>query len=192
MVIFVDRVLGLTALVLIAASGAFTASLFGMHMPGARWFPGVQLNYARQVLRHADAAHAAGHPAIVWSDEPGLAAGQVHAMSWPELRRQVGALTHALRRLGIREGDRVAGYLPNRPETAVAFLACASLGAIWSVCSPDMGPVAVLDRFRQIEPALLFTVDGYRFGHVAHDRRGVVGELVAALPSLRQIGRAHV
>ncbi|MBQ0957828.1 acetoacetate--CoA ligase [Ideonella sp. 4Y11] len=164
-----------------------TAVLADARMPGARWFPGAQVNYAQQVLRHTDSAHAAGHPAIVWTDEAGLAAGQVHALSWPELRRQVGALAASLTHLGVGPGDRVVAFLPNRPETAVAFLACASIGAIWSVCSPDMGPVAVLDRFRQIEPAVLIATDGYTFGGVAHDRRAVVAELVAALPTLQHV-----
>jgi len=163
------------------------AVLGDAQMPGARWFPGAQVNYAQQVLRHADTAHAAGHPAIVWTDEAGLAAGQLQELSWPELRRQVGALAAALTRLGVGRGDRVVAFLPNRPETAIAFLACASIGAIWSVCSPDMGPVAVLDRFRQIEPAVLIATDGYSFGGIAHDRRAVVTELVAALPTLRQV-----
>lgn len=162
-----------------------TVALADARMPGARWFPGVQLNHARQALRHADAAHASGHPAIVWADEPLLRAGQVHEIDWPTLRAQVGALAAALKALGVRRGDRVAALLGNRPEAVVAFLACASIGAVWSVCSPDMGPVAVLDRFRQIEPVLLFAADGYRFGGTAHDRRALVGELVAGLPSLR-------
>ena len=165
----------------------YSAALAEHRMPGAQWFPGAQLNYARQVLRHADAAHAAGHPAIVWADEASLAAGQLHELSWPELKRQVGTLAASLQALGVGAGDRVVAYLPNRPETIVAFLAIASVGAIWSVCSPDMGPVAVLDRFRQIEPKLLFTVDGYRFGGVAHDRRSVVRGLVAALPTLQHV-----
>src|SRR5574343_357145 len=151
-------------------------------MPGAQWFPGTRVNYAAQVLRHADTAHAAGHPAIVWTDEDGLGAGRLHELSWPELRRQVGALAAAWRALGIGPGDRVVAVLPNRPETVVAFLACASLGAVWSLCSPDMGPTAVLDRFRQIEPVLMIAGDGYRFGGVAHDRRAAVDELVAGLP----------
>ena len=154
-------------------------------MPGARWFPGAQLNYARQALRHAERAHAAGHPAIVWRDETmGRALAE---LSWPELRRQVASLAAHLKRLGVRRGDRVCAWLPNRPETVVAFLACASVGAVWSVCSPDMGPLAVLDRFRQIEPVLLFACDGYRHGGVAHDRREVLASLLRELPSLRHV-----
>jgi len=156
-------------------------------MPGARWFEGTQLNYAQQVLRHADAAHAAGHPAIVFADEALLAQGRVTEVSWPELRRQVAAAAAALRRMGVGRGDRVCAVLPNRPETAVVFLAVASLGAIWSICSPDMGPVAVLDRFRQIEPKVLVACDGYRWGGVAHDRRALLRELLAALPSVQHV-----
>ena len=152
----------------------FSAVLAERRMPGASWFPGAQVNYARQVLRHGARADAAGHPAIVWSDEASLARGELHHLSWPELARQVGTLAASLHRLGVRRGDRVVAVLPNRPETAVAFLAVASIGAVWSLCSPDMGPVAVLDRFRQIEPVLLFAADGYRFGGVAHERGALV------------------
>ncbi|MFO1339653.1 MAG: acetoacetate--CoA ligase [Burkholderiaceae bacterium] len=165
----------------------FDTVLVDERMPGARWFPGAQVNYARQVLRHADATHAAGHPAIVWADEPRLQAGQLGMLAWPELADQVGALAASLRRLGVARGDRVVAVLPNRPETAIAFLATASIGAVWSVCSPDMGPVAVLDRFRQIEPTLIFAADGYRFGGQAHDRRGLVAELLQGLPSLAHV-----
>ena len=156
-------------------------------LPGARWFEGAQVNYAQQVLRHAEAAHAAGHAAILFADEPMLAAGRVQSLSWPELRRQVSACALALKRLGVQRGDRVCAYLPNRPETAVVFLACASLGAIWSICSPDMGPVAVLDRFRQIEPKVLVACDGYRYGGAAHDRRAVLRELIEQLPSVQHL-----
>ncbi|MDT7833784.1 acetoacetate--CoA ligase [Aquabacterium sp. OR-4] len=154
-------------------------------MPGARWFSGAQVNYAQQVLRHADALHAAGHPAIVFADEPLLAAGQLRELSWPELRRQVASMALALRGMGVQRGDRVCAVLANTPETAVVFLACASIGALWSVCSPDMGPVAVLDRFRQIEPTVLIAADGYRWGGQAYDRRAVLAELLAGLPSVR-------
>src|SRR5262245_64012545 len=156
-------------------------------MPGARWFDGAQVNYARQALRHAADAHAAGHPAIVFADEAMLADGRLRELSWPELRREVGALALALRRMGVRRGDRVCAYLPNRPDTAVAFLACASVGAIWSICSPDMGQLAVLDRFRQIAPKVLIACDGYRYGGVAHDRRGVVRELLEQLGSVAHV-----
>jgi acetoacetyl-CoA synthetase len=153
-------------------------------MPGAVWFPGAQVSYAQQVLRHADAAHAAGHPALVFQNERLAAPVET---SWPELQRQVAVLATQMQRLGVQRGDRVVAWLPNTPHTIVAFLACASLGAIWSVCSPDMGPVAVLDRFRQIEPKLLFAVDGQVWGGVTHDRRAVLRELLAGLPTLRHL-----
>jgi acetoacetyl-CoA synthetase len=151
------------------------------HMPGAQWFPGAQVNYAQQVLRHVDAADAAGQPAIVSDDER----GQVREMSWPELRRQVAALALALRDRGVQRGDRVAAYLPNVPETVVAFLACASLGAVWSVCAPDMGTQAVVDRFRQITPRVLIAADGVHYAGRPMDRAATVAELRAALPSVQ-------
>jgi acetoacetyl-CoA synthetase len=153
-------------------------------MPGAHWFPGAQLNFARQALRHTDAAHAAGHPAIVFQNE--RMAAPV-ATTWPELKRQVGAFAARLQAAGVQPGDRVCAYLPNTPHTVVAFLACASVGAIWSVCSPDMGPVAVLDRFRQIAPRLLVAVDGQVWGGVTHDRRPVLREVLAGLPSVQHL-----
>jgi acetoacetyl-CoA synthetase len=153
-------------------------------MPGAQWFPGAQVNYARQVLRHADRAHAAGHPAIVFQSERMAAPTPLH---WPELQRQVAVLAGRLRAMGVQPGDRVGAYLPNIPQTIVAFLACASLGAVWSVCSPDMGPVAVLDRFRQIEPVVLIAVDGQHYGGRAHDRRPVLHQVLAGLPSVRHL-----
>ncbi|HSQ73569.1 MAG TPA: AMP-binding protein, partial [Rubrivivax sp.] len=153
-------------------------------MPGATWFPGAQVNYTRQVLRHADAAHAAGHPAIVFQNERMAAPVE---MSWPELRRQVGCFAARLRDAGVAPGDRVCAYLPNTPHAVVAFLATASLGAIWSVCSPDMGPVAVLDRFRQIAPKVLLAVDGQVWGGVQHDRRPVLREVLDGLPSVRHL-----
>ena len=153
-------------------------------MPGAQWFAGAQVNYTQQALRHADAAHAAGHPAIVFQNERMAAPVET---SWPELRRQVGAFAAQLKAAGVARGDRVVAYLPNTPHTVVAFLAVASLGALWSVCSPDMGPVAVLDRFRQIEPKVMLAADGQVWGGVAHDRRRVLQELLAGLPTVQHL-----
>jgi len=150
-------------------------------MPGAQWFPGAQVNYAQQVLRHVDAAQAAGQPAIVSDDE----LGQTREMPWSELRRQVAALALALRDSGVQRGDRVAAYLPNVPETVVAFLACASLGAVWSVCAPDMGTQAVVDRFRQITPRVLIAADGVHYAGRPLDRSAAVAELRTALPSVQ-------
>ena len=165
----------------------FTSVLEAEAMPGARWFPGAQVNYAQHLFSHADAAHAAGQPAIVFQNEAMQARGELQQIGWPELRRQVASLAVELRRLGVRRGDRVVAFLPNIPQTVVAFLACASLGAIWSVCSPDMGPVAVLDRFRQIEPKVLIACDGYTYGGVTHDRLPVLRGLLDELPGVRDV-----
>jgi len=150
-------------------------------MPGAQWFPGAQVNYARQVLRHADAADAAGLPAIVSSNEK----REHRELSWPELRRQVASLALHLQAQGVQPGDRVAAYLPNVTEAVVAFLATVSIGGVWSICAPDMGTHAVLDRFRQIEPKVLIAVDGVTYGGRDHDRLAVLTELRAALPSVQ-------
>jgi acetoacetyl-CoA synthetase len=156
-------------------------------MPGARWFPGAQVNYAQHLFSHADAAHAAGHPAIVFANEAMFERGELLEIGWPELRRQVASLAAALQKMGVQPGDRVCAILPNIPQTVVAFLACASLGAVWSVCSPDMGPVAVLDRFRQIEPKVLIACDGYTYGGVAHNRLDVLKGLLTGLPSVHDV-----
>jgi acetoacetyl-CoA synthetase len=160
-----------------------TAVLAESRMPGARWFPGAQVNYAREVLRHVDAAHAAGMPAIVSDNE----LGEVREMSWPEMRRQVASVALTLKSLGVKRGDRVAAYMPNVPETMVAFLACSSIGAIWSVCAPDMGTAAVADRFRQIEPKVLIAVDGVHYGGKPLDRSAVLRELRGQLPSVQKL-----
>jgi acetoacetyl-CoA synthetase len=156
-------------------------------MPGAEWFRGARVNYARHLLRHVEPSHAAGHPAIVFRNEALQVRGETLEIAWPELRRQVGALAAELAKLGVSPGDRVAAFMPNVPQAAIAFLACASLGAVWSICSADMGPLALLDRFRQIEPVLLFACDGYAYGGVAHDRMPVLVELLADLPTLRHV-----
>ncbi len=160
-----------------------SAVLLDKGMPDCQWFVGATLNYTEQVLRHADAAHKAGFLAIVSENEQGL----IREMSWPELRRQVASMAISLRELGITRGDRVAAYMPNTPETIIAALACFSIGAVWSVCSPDMGTAAVLDRFKQITPKALIAVDGVFYGGKAMDRSGVVAELTAELPSLANV-----
>ncbi|MCA1457472.1 acetoacetate--CoA ligase [Bradyrhizobium sp. BRP22] len=152
-------------------------------MPGAVWFPGASVNYAQQVFRHVEAADAAGLPAIVSSGEDGV----LKETSWPELRRQAVALALHLREKGVKPGDRVAAYLPNIPETIIAFLATASLGAIWSVCAPDMAAPAVIDRFKQIEPKVLIACDAVTYAGRRHDRRAVVDELRRSLPSVEHV-----
>ncbi|MBC7445756.1 MAG: acetoacetate--CoA ligase [Polaromonas sp.] len=158
-----------------------SAALAQNVMPGARWFPGAQVNYARQVLRHVDAAQAAGLPAIISSNEK----RQRRELGWPELRRQVASLALHLQARGVQPGDRVAAYLPNVPEAMVAFLATVSIGGVWSICAPDMGTPAVLDRFRQIAPKVLIACDGVTHGGRDLDRLGVLAELRQALPSVQ-------
>ncbi len=160
-----------------------TAVLERNVMPGARWFPGAKVNYAQQVLRHVQPAHDAGFMAIVSRNEK----GHHVEMSWPELRRQVASLALHLQAQGVQPGDRVAAYLPNIPEAMVAFLATVSVGGVWSICAPDMGTNAVLDRFRQIEPVVLIACDGVTYGARDFDRLAVVAELRAALPTVRHV-----
>jgi acetoacetyl-CoA synthetase len=152
-------------------------------MPGAVWFPGAKVNYARQVLRHVEAAHAAGMPAIISSGEDGV----LTETSWHELRRKVAALALYLQAHGVRSGDRVAAYLPNIPETIIAFLATASIGAVWSVCAPDMAAPAVIDRLKQIAPKILIACNNVTYAGRRHDRRAVVEELRRALPSVEHV-----
>ncbi|MFF4457395.1 acetoacetate--CoA ligase [Streptomyces goshikiensis] len=152
-------------------------------MPGARWFTGATLNYAEHALRAAEDPARADEAALLHVDETHEAV----PVTWAELRRQVGALSAELRALGVRPGDRVSGYLPNIPEAVTALLASAAVGAVWTSCAPDFGARSVLDRFQQVEPVVLFTVDGYRYGGKEHDRRDTVAELRAELPSLRAV-----
>ena len=164
-----------------------TTVLESRAMPGAQWFTGAQVNYVQQVFRHVEAAHAAGVPAIISHNEKSLVHGASRELGWPELRRQVASLALHLRAQGVLPGDRVAAYLPNTPEAAVAFLATVSIGGVWSLCAPDMGTNAVLDRFRQITPKVLIACDGVTYGGRALDRTAVVAELCAALPSVQHV-----
>ncbi|MFJ6139000.1 acetoacetate--CoA ligase [Kitasatospora sp. NPDC092286] len=159
-------------------------------MPGARWFPGARLNYAEHALRAGEPgpdgrpSANADRPAVLHLDET---TEQPVVLTWAELRRQVGSLAEALRAQGIGPGDRVGAYLPNIPQAAVALLATAAVGAIWTSCAPDFGARSVLDRLQQIEPAVLFAVDGYHYGGKDHDRTEVVAELRRELPTLRTV-----
>ncbi|HEX6352028.1 acetoacetate--CoA ligase [Actinophytocola sp.] len=146
-------------------------------MPGATWFPGATLNYAE----HALSAGADDAQAVIFEREDGLSS----TLTYGELRAQVAAVRAALVDLGVQRGDRVVALAPNMPRTLVAFLAAASLGATWSSCSPDFGVRAVADRFTQIEPVVLFAVDGYRYNGRTFDVRPTVAELQRQIPSLR-------
>jgi acetoacetyl-CoA synthetase len=146
-------------------------------MPGAKWFPEGRLSFAENLLRRRDAAEAI----VFWGEDRirrTLTFGQLHAL--------VSRLSQALADAGVKKGDRVAGYLPNLPESAAAMLATASLGAIWSSCSPDFGVQGVLDRFGQIEPKVLFCADGYLYGGKEFDCQDKVEAVLARLPSVEQ------
>jgi acetoacetyl-CoA synthetase len=160
----------------VQADGGYDRVLSSSAMPGAEWFAGTRLNYAEHVFAGKDPAETA----ILHASE----LRELGELSWGELRKQVAAVAAGLRRFGVEPGDRVVAYIPNIPEAIVAFLATASIGATWSSCSPDFGAASVIDRFAQIEPKVLFAVDGYRYGGKDFDRRQVLTELQGAMPSL--------
>jgi acetoacetyl-CoA synthetase len=162
----------------VEADGNPSPALGSREMPGAEWFPGVALNYAEHVFAGKDDAATA----ILHASE----LRELGEITWGELLDQVAATAAGLRALGVERGDRVVAYLPNVPEAVVAFLAAASIGATWSSCSPDFGPASVIDRFAQIEPKVLFAVDGYRYGGKDFDRRETLAHLQEAMPSLRR------
>jgi acetoacetyl-CoA synthetase len=147
-------------------------------MPGAVWFPGARLNYAENIF----AKMKPEGPAIVYKGESGLPV----TLSKQEILDKTTAVAAGLREMGVRPGDRVVAYLPNIPEAMIAALAAASLGAIWSSCPPDFGSLSVLDRFKQIDPKILFAVEGYDYGGKYYDRRDVLAELQEALPTLER------
>jgi acetoacetyl-CoA synthetase len=157
-------------------SGDPRAALAERVMPGARWFEGAELNYAEHIFRGKDpAAVAVRHAAE---------GGELGEITWGELRQRVAAFAAGLRSLGVERGDRVVAYLPNSPAALIGFLASASIGAVWSSCSPDFGVGSVVDRFAQVEPKVLLAVDGYTYGGRTFDRMDVVSELERSMPSL--------
>jgi acetoacetyl-CoA synthetase len=147
-------------------------------MPGAVWFPGARVNYAENVLRHRSP-----RPALIAIDDGGARVD----IGWDELAATAGALARTLRAMGVGRGDRVVAYVNNLPQAVVGLLATASLGAVWSICSPDFGTAGVLARFGQLRPKVLIAVDGYRFGGREFSRADEVKELVAGLPDLEQV-----
>lgn len=161
------------------ADGSRHPVLAASTMPGADWYPNARLNYAEHVFRNATPER----PALIARGE----GEPTREVSWAELQRDTAALAARLRQWGIAPGDRVASYLPNRVETVVAFLACASLGAVWSSCAPDMGASVVLDRLRQIEPRLLLATDSTHYNGKVQDRAAVVEELLRELPSVQAV-----
>jgi acetoacetyl-CoA synthetase len=159
--------------------------LSGTEMPGARWFEGATLNYARNALRTARIEPA--RTAVIYRGEDGSGG----TLTYGELDREVARVAAGLRALGVTAGDRVAAYLPNVPEALIAMLATASLGGIWSSCSPDFGASSVIDRFAQISPKVLVAVGSYTYGGKIFDRRGELASIAAALPGLAAVILVH-
>ncbi len=150
-------------------------------MPGAAWFPGSRLSYAEHVF----AAKDPDALAIQHASE----SRELARLTWGELRAQTAAIASGLRALGVGPGDRVAAYMPNIPETVASFLACASIGAVWSSAAPEFGARSVIDRFAQIEPKVLLAIDGYRYGGKEFDRGEAVSRIMAELPSVERLVR---
>jgi acetoacetyl-CoA synthetase len=163
----------------VIAHSPYERVLAGRELPVAKWFPGATLNYAEHVFRNG----ADDDLAIVHASE----LRQLSEITRGELRRRVAAVAAGLRALGVERGDRVVAYLPNIPEAVIGFLATASIGAIWSSCSPDFGEASVIDRFAQIEPKVLLAVDGYRYGGKDFDRRATLAALRGAMPTLEHV-----
>ena len=163
----------------VRASKPYRRVLGSRAMPGASWFEGAELNYAENLLD----GHDDGELAVIHASE----AREGGELTWGQLREQVAAAAGGLRALGVQRGDRVVAYMPNIPETLVAFLATASIGAIWSSAAPEFGARSVIDRFAQIEPRVLLAVDGYRHGGKDFDRREVLGGIIAELPTVEHV-----
>mgnify|MGYP001229611756 CR=1 FL=1 len=162
----------------IQASRPYSRVLSSHQMPGAKWFEGAELNYTEHVFRNM----RPNEPAILSKSE----LRPLQQMTWQELYDDVAWFAERLKAAGIKKGDRVVAYIPNIPEAIVSFLACASIGATWSSCSPDFGSPTVIDRFKQIEPKILIAVDGYRYGGRNFNRIETVKQIQAAIPSLEK------
>lgn len=162
----------------IQAITSYDQVLADRKMPGAKWFTGATLNYAEHIFRK----EAAEKTAVIYETE----IRPQGELTWAQLRKNAAAIAEHLKSVGVRRGDRVAAYASNIHETLSAFLACASIGAIWSSCAPEFGLMSVIDRFKQIEPKVLIAVDGYRYGGKDFDRIEVVKKIQAELPTLQE------
>ena len=164
----------------IRASVPYDKILGSRAMPGAQWCPGAMLNYADNVLSHAEGRE--DQPAIISMSET---SGRKE-LTWGELRAQVASVANHLKGMGVTQGDRVVAVLPNTEASVIAFLATVSIGAAWSICAPDMGHVAILDRFKQIAPKVFIAQDGYTHMGKVVDRRDVLAQITSQLPSVNQ------
>lgn len=166
----------------VMATGEIKAVRTADPMPETRWFAGARLNYAEHVLRHETNGDPARKVLKHCSE-----IRELSDMSWTELGRQVRVLATKLRQMGLGHGDRIVAYMPNIAETVVAMLATTSIGAVWSSATPEFGAQTVIDRFIQIEPKLMFSINGYRYGGKNFDRSSQIEEIVAALPSVEHV-----
>jgi acetoacetyl-CoA synthetase len=164
----------------VKAHAPYSTVLASEAMPGASWFPGARLNFAEHLIGNDDDLEQTAMVAYSQTRDPA-------EVSFADLRQQVARARAGLLRLGVRPGDRVVAYLPNIPETLVAFLATASLGAVWATCATEFGPRSVIDRFGVVEPKVLLAIAGYRYGDKRIDRRAEVAEVRAALPTLEHV-----
>jgi acetoacetyl-CoA synthetase len=164
-----------------AVDGSYERVLGRRELPGTEWFPGAEVSYAAHLFRGKPGDRVAIHHASELRP--------LSTWTWDELRERTAAIAGGLQALGVGRGDRVVAYLPNVPETVAAFLACASLGAVWSSAAPEFGARSVIDRFAQIEPKVLLAVDGYRYGGKEFDRSDEVTRIAAGIPSLERVVR---
>lgn len=160
----------------VQSSTSYSEVLSTHEMPGAKWFQGSKLNYAEHIFQKLKA----DRETVFYASE----IRSLDTLTGEALRKQVAAFAGGLRSLGVEKGDRVAAYVANMPEALVGFLACASIGAVWSSCSPEFGKQSVVDRFKQIEPKVLITVDGYRYGGKRFDRMDIVADIQKEIPTL--------
>src|SRR3954454_11412999 len=164
----------------VKAHAPYSEVLSSAAMPGARWFPGARLNFAEHLIGGDDET---GQVAVLAYSQT----RERRQLSFADLREQIARARAGLLRLGVQPGERVVAYLPNIPETLVAFAATASIGAVWASCAPEFGARSVVDRFGQIEPTVLLAVAGYGYGDKDVDRREQVAEIRAGLPTVRHI-----
>ncbi|MGM9950893.1 MAG: acetoacetate--CoA ligase [Lysinibacillus sp.] len=162
----------------VKASTPYEEVLSDRRMPGAQWFKGAHLNYAEHSFRQA----VPDKTALIFQSEH----KKYTEVSWAELQQKTAAVAQYLKERGVKKGDRVVAYMPNLPETVIAFLACASIGAVWSSCSPDFGANSVIDRFKQIDPVFLFAIDGYQYNGQLHNKKEVVERIQQEVPSIRE------
>lgn len=159
--------------------GTYDNVISSMEMPGVRWFEGTKINYTKQLFRQKQE----NYPALIFQSE----LKDYQEISWDSLEADVAAISAYLRSKGVKKGDRVVAFMPNIPQTVVAFLATASIGAVWSSCSPDFGAESVVERFKQIEPCFLFAVDGYRYNGKDYNKTDQVNEIRKSIPAIQNV-----